>query len=228
MLIAGTSCDDQRHINGNGDVITETRQVTKAERIRVSSSFDVEITQGATTSVTVEGDANLLPYVLITEDEGVLKVKTKENLNYSSDHGIKIHITTNKLEQVSVDGSGNVTGMNKFSGADKLKLSITGSGDIKLDVNAPSVDANIVGSGSVTLSGETKEQHVTIAGSGDYLAEELKSENTVVKIVGNGDAKVFADISLDVHVAGSGSVLYRGSPAIKQNITGSGDVKKMD
>ena len=41
-----------------------------------------------------------------------------------------------------------------------------------------------------------------------------------------GAAPIYA-AKLDVHVAGSGTVYYRGNAAVTQKITGSGEVKKL-
>ena len=34
--------------------------------------------------------------------------------------------------------------------------------------------------------------------------------------------------TLDIHIAGSGTVYYKGNPTVKQKVAGSGDIKKLD
>ena len=217
-----------RHIEGNGVITTQTRNINKANRIKLAGSFDVEIIQGNTTGVQIEGDENILPYIIITEKDGFLVIKSKDHFSYSSTDKIKIRITTPQLEQVNLVGSGDIIGKGKFIGADKLKLNIAGSGDIRMEVNTPTIESEIAGSGSITLSGETKDETITIAGVGDYNSDGLKAENAKVIIAGSGDVKVFAASHLNVSIAGSGNVSYKGNPTIKQHIAGSGDVKKID
>jgi hypothetical protein len=217
-----------KHIEGNGNVITQARNISKATRIKLAGSFDVELTEAANTSVEVVGDDNILPYILTSENDGVLLIKAKDHISYNSSDGIKIKISTPKLENLQLAGSGNIIGKGKFIGSDKLILKIAGSGDIKLDVNTPTIVSDIAGSGSISLSGETKEETISIAGVGNYLAEELKAENAKVKIAGSGDVKLFVSANLDVNIAGVGSVYYKGNPTVKQKVAGSGDVKKLD
>ncbi len=217
-----------KRVKGNGDVRTEDRNITRAERIKLRGSYDVEITQGPVTSVKVEADDNILPFIFTSQEDGFLLIKSKEHVNFSTDNPIKIYITTAKLEQLQLSGSGNIIGKNKFTGGDKLTLKISGSGSMDLEVNTPSIDGDISGSGSITLKGETKDQKVHISGVGDYNADDLKSETTKVRIAGSGNVKVFADANLDVNIAGVGSVYYKGNPTIKQNVAGSGEVKKID
>ncbi|MES2004763.1 MAG: head GIN domain-containing protein [Bacteroidota bacterium] len=229
-LILFSSCRwmGYKRIKGNGVIVTQDRHIDHAERITLKGSYNVEITQGATTSVKVEGDENILPFILVNQEGEGLVIRSKDHISYSTDHDIKIYITTDKLEQVNLQGSGNISGKTKFTGGDKLTLRIAGSGDIKMEVNTPSIDANISGSGSMNMSGETKDQNIHIAGVGNYNAENLKSESARVKIAGSGDVKIFADASLDINIAGVGSVFYKGNPTVKQHVAGSGEVKRLE
>lgn len=217
-----------KHIEGNGILATQTRNAQRANKIKMAGSFDVEIIQAPSVSVKIEGDENILPYVIAEDRDGFLVIKTKDHINYSASHDIKVYITTPNLEELILAGSGNITGKSKFTGSDKLVLKIAGSGDIKLDVNTPNVHSEIAGSGSIALMGETKDESIKIAGVGDYDAAGLKAENAKINIAGNGDVKVFAASELEVNIAGSGTVFYKGNPSLKQHIAGSGEVKKVE
>ena len=217
-----------RRIKGNGIISTENRNINRAVNIKLAGSYDVEITQGPVTSLKVEADENILPYIITQDEGGYLVIKSRNNYSFSTEHNIKVYITTDKLERVHMAGRGNITGKNKFTGGNKLELKIAGSGDINMEVNTPDIEADIAGSGSMTLSGETKDERIKISGVGDYNADQLKAESANVKIAGSGNVKVFADLNLDVSIAGVGSVYYKGAPSIKQHIAGSGEVKKIE
>ncbi|MEY2901691.1 MAG: hypothetical protein RLY89_797 [Bacteroidota bacterium] len=230
ILVLFSSCRmfGYKHIEGNGNIITQSRNISKATKVKLAGSFDVELTPGAMTKVEVVGDDNILPFIYTEEKDGFLVVKSKDYLTYNSTEGIKIKITTPQLENLQLAGSGNIIGQGKFTGSDKLVLKIAGSGDIKLEINTPKIESDIAGSGSISLTGETKDETIKIAGSGDYLTEGLMAENATVRIAGQGDVKVFTSTTLDIHIAGSGTVYYKGNPTIKQKVAGSGDIKKLD
>lgn len=217
-----------KSIHGNGDIVTEKRNVTKAERIVLKGNFDIILVPGETASVSIETDENLQKYVLLSESNDELVFKTKSKFNLKSDHGIKITITTPTLTGINLAGSGNVRGTNKFTGGKELKIDIAGQGDVDLMVNTPKVEVDIKGSGNVNLQGETKSASFDIAGTGDCNAELLKSENASIKIAGNGNVKVYADVSLNIKIVGSGDVFYKGNAEVSQNIVGAGNVKKID
>ena len=224
-----SSCEliNYERVKGNGNPGSEQRNIGRATRIKSLGSFDVKLIQGNTTGVKIEADANLIPYIVTEEEDGYLVVKTKDHVNLTSTNPIRVYITTDKLEELEVAGSSDITGEGKFAGADHLKLSIAGSGNITLDVNTPEIDASIAGSGDINLTGETKDAKVEIAGDGNYKAENLKSENVAVSIAGSGDVRVFADNTLKVDIAGSGDIYYKGNATITKSIAGSGTIKPL-
>jgi hypothetical protein len=179
------------------------------------------------TNVRIQGDDNLLRYIITDDDEGWLEVRMRDHINYRTTSPIKVYVTTPVVSAINVTGSGNVSANNKFYSSRKMALSITGSGDITCNVNTPRVDANLTGSGTLHISGETKDLDINIAGSGNYDGGDLKTENAKVKIAGSGDVSLFADAHLNVNVMGSGTVKYRGNALVNKKIMGSGSVLKI-
>jgi hypothetical protein len=226
IAMALTGCE-YKTIKGNGNVTTEVRKNLSVNKIKLMGSYDVELIPGSTPSVSIDADENILPYIITENRNGVLEIKSKNHFNLSSTHAIKVSIVTDKLESVVLSGSGNVVGKGKFTGADKLNISILGSGDINIETNTPKVDSHIAGSGTITLKGETKDATINIAGGGEYKGDELKAENVKISITGSGDVRVFADATLDVHITGGGDIYYKGNPAITQHIVGGGSIKQL-
>jgi|SRR6478672_9115533 len=230
LLIAtfATSCDFmfRKTVHGNGTLKTEERNVTNTDKIKSLGNFNVDIIQGSPSSVKIEADENLLPYILTENKDGGLVIRARDGYNLSSDNKIKVTVTTDRLQEVEVDGSGDVNGDGKFTGADHLKISIAGSGNINLNINTPQISSSIAGTGNIALSGETKDSKIEIVGVGNYKAENLLSENVDVHIAGSGNAKVYAENNLSVNIAGSGDVYYKGNASIKQSIAGSGKITK--
>lgn len=228
MASLTTSCDlmFRKTVHGNGNLTSQQRTVSNTDRIKSMGNFNIDIVQGSPSSVKIEADENLLPYILTENKEGRLVIHTREGYSLSSNNKIKVTVTTDKLAEVELDGSGNVNGIGKFSGTDHLKVSVAGTGDINLSANTPEIESSIAGTGNITLSGETKNSKIEIAGVGDYKAEDLMSENVEIHIAGSGNARVYAENNLDIHIAGSGDVYYKGNASVKQNIAGSGKIRK--
>lgn len=223
-----TGCDNpfNKTINGNGKITTAERNLSEFKKITCAGNYDVKLTQGTQASIKIETDENILPYIVTNVDGDELKIHSKEDVNLRPSEKTKLYITTNRLEAFKLTGSGDVSTTNKFNGGDYLDLDISGSGNMHFDVNTPRIESSISGTGDIYLTGETKDSKISIAGSGNYHSEDLKSENVKVKIAGSGDARLFADSTLDINIAGMGNVFYKGNASVTQNIAGSGKIQK--
>lgn len=227
-LLFAVSCGmDGRHIKGNGNTVTESRNVQNATSINVLGSMNVVLAEGAT-DVKLKGDENLLKYVTIEERDGWLEIRTRDGYNLDSQNDLVVYVTTPILKKLKLTGSGDVTSGNKFSSTEPITFSITGSGDLSIPIHAPKINVSIAGSGNFNALGETKEAKVSIAGSGNFNGLELKAENADINIAGSGDVYIFADVSIKANIMGSGGVHYKGNAAVNKSVMGSGEVVKAE
>lgn len=215
------SCES---ISGNGNVRDEKRPLSNINTVKTSGSIDVEINNSDTYSLTVENDENLIPYVVTEINGGELNIHYKNGYSIMNDHA-KVIVTVPTLDRIITSGSGNVTTNGVIKSDNEMEMNTSGSGDIKANVNAPSVKVTGSGSGDIELSGMTKDFDCRISGSGDIKCSNLKSENAVIHVSGSSNVHVFASVSLKVNVTGSGDVHYSGNPSSPEiHITGSGTV----
>ncbi|HVL40011.1 MAG TPA: head GIN domain-containing protein [Fimbriimonadaceae bacterium] len=189
-------------LRGSGVQKTETRSIGAFKRIELIGAGEVNVSVGATSDLKLEIDDNLAEYIT-TEIEGdALVIRNKRNI--SSTIGPRIRVGAERLQAITISGSGKVKAMG---------------------ISAKAFDATISGSGSITLEGKTDQLHAAINGSGAIDAERLEAGTAEVSIRGSGSALVDAMGALSVSISGSGSVLYAGNPAkIEQSITGSGTI----
>lgn len=226
LLIA--SCDFMnKSVEGNGNYTTQTRSISRADRIRLEGSFDVVLVPSSTTSVRVEADENLMQYIITKDEDGWLVIRPEDHTNLKSSQKIRVTVSTDKVEALDVSGSGTVTSQSQFTGGDKLDVDLSGSGEIKMNVNTPKVEGSISGSGHIVIVGETKNLKVSMSGSGTFNSTELLCEDANIDIAGSGNASVYADSQLKVSIAGSGDVYYKGKAEVHSDIAGSGGVKRL-
>jgi len=215
-------------VDGNGIRSTEQRNVADFNGVSVSGGMDVILIPGAY-SVRIEADENLLQYIETELDGNVLEIGPRKGYNLRSDADMKIYVSAPYFNEIEVSGSGSVVSQSKIKAENKLNTNISGSGDMKLDLDAPEVDMDISGSGSVMLSGATRKLRADINGSGELMAFNLMSEETEVEISGSGDAEVYASKVLGISISGAGNVEYKGNPpSLNQNVAGAGSVRKAD
>jgi len=227
---------------GNGKVVTEERGSGNFTQIQLNGSAEVFLTQGNENSVTVKADENLIG-LLNTEIYGdVLKIEIKGNISRYT--AMEVHVTVSNLRKISVNGSGDFKSKNTLKAQD-FEITINGSGDVDLDLDARNLAAGVNGSGDVTVSGVRGNLSIRIAGSGDFEGKRLDLEDCIIKVFGSGDvalsgraAKVEIEQSAsgDINLFnleaeevtargnGSGDMLVHVTKSLKGTLNGSGDI----
>lgn len=198
------ACSKER-INGNGTVVTESRNQSNFTGIKASGSSAVLITQGAAFKVEVKGSSNLIPYYETKIVNNVLEVGYKNNVNVKNDN-IQVLITMPTLTSLSLHGSGNISSSGVFAGNTDFNAYIAGSGNINFS------------------SGTTQNFNSTITGSGNIYAINMVADKAETEITGSGSTEITATTNLKVKITGSGNVYYHGTPVITSTISGSGAV----
>lgn len=209
-------------IRGSGKIATEKRNVSEFHSIELSGTGNVYLQQGTEQSLTVTTDANLMSELETHVSSGKLKVGFKNGVSRVT--RLDVRITMKDLKNLSISGSGNLEGKGRFKVND-LKLKISGSGEISLEVDARTISSNISGSGEIYLKGRSENEDVRISGSGDYYAFDLLSQKAMVVISGSGNCRINAAQELDAELYGSGNVEYQGRPIVNIKSSGSGRIR---
>ncbi|GHC63906.1 head GIN domain-containing protein [Ulvibacter litoralis] len=213
-----------KKIKGNGNVTTKTVNTQDYDEIRVIGSLDVHLERGNEGSITVTTDSNIQEYIVVEVENNSLKIRVQKNINVSTNKGIHVTVPFETISSVSLTGSGDVNTKDTIK-TDSFNASVTGSGDVTLDVTSTNIDAKVIGSGDLTISGKTKSLEVKVTGSGDFKGKGLKAENTQAYVSGSGDIVVLASKSIKARVNGSGDIEYSGNPdTADTKVLGSGSI----
>ena len=215
----------QETVTGNGKIKKEKRSATGTfDEISVSGKYKVLIKQGSTTSVDLEGDENILPYIETEVKGDELQIHTKKGYNVKPTGTITVYVTLPKLSEISSSGSSSFAGEGVIKG-DKLEIGLSGKAEMDLELNYNDLELGMSGSGSVKMAGTATKAEVNISGNGEFNAPGLKSQNMELNISGNGNAHVNVDKKLEVAISGNGKVKYKGSPTTNQFVSGNGRVE---
>jgi hypothetical protein len=217
-----------KRVTGNGVLSTQQRNLGDFNGVDVSGPIKVFISQNSVSSVKIEGDENLLEYIEIENQGDDLEIRTRRGYNLRPRSGIKIYITAPSFDKLAVTGSGELKTQTKISNGKNVGVSVTGSGDMILNIDAPSINSEITGSGNITINGGTRNFSTEVTGSGEVHAFDLLSENTKVTITGSGDVEIFASKQLDINISGSGDVKYKGNPSVNKSVAGAGDIRQIN
>jgi len=134
-------------IYGDGNVVTEIRNVSNFDGIKVSSGIDVFIKQGNSENLKVEADKNLHDVIKTEVKNNILYIYSEENIRKA--RAKKVYVLYKNLELIKITSSGDLKGVNTLT-TDDLDISLSSAGDLDLDVEAEQIYISISSSGDAT------------------------------------------------------------------------------
>lgn len=227
-----SSCDFEAYsktIEGNGNIVTRTYDVSDFNGISVALSAKVNYTVSENYSCIVRVDENLLEYLDIKmKDNDLLLGRLKEhnNTNLKATEFV-IEVTAPSLEEINLAGSGEFNALSPMEG-EKLEVNLAGSGDVffKEKVAVGELEMSVAGSGSIDCKEIVADKLETnLAGSGDLKVAGGTVREAEAGVAGSGDVVLYCDIeTLEADIAGSGDIKARVSGKLEYGIIGSGDI----
>jgi len=208
---------------GTGTVITQERSVAEFDEIEIDGQATVFLEQGATNSVKVKIDSNLVQYIK-TEVSG-MKLKVKEDKCIEEVTEFEIYITTNQLSKLTVDGAVKVKGETNIK-SDKLYIETESSGEVILSLDVDDLETVTKGSGILKLVGRAMNFDVEVEAAGSVDAFGLIAKDADAEVSGAGTCKINVTEKFDGDVSGSGKIFYKGNPKkVKTDASGSGTIQ---
>ncbi len=207
---------------GSGELVTESRAIGSFDRLAIDGPVDVVIRQGATRSLVITAEDNLIDLVRARSEGGTLSLDT--NGSFRTRIGIRAVLTVPRIDAVAINASGDV----QFDGwnARAIDLAIRGSGDIELGGEVSDVRALIGGSGDIDLApARLSYVDADIEGSGEIRMGSLRKLDATL----NGSGMIEAgDVGeLDAVLNGSGEIRYRSAKRIRRlERNGSGRIAR--
>jgi hypothetical protein len=224
-LFTACGVDLFNRVNGNRNIITKQR---KAENdftgIKVSTGIDLYINQGNSNKITVEADENLHDIIITEVIDGVLKVYSKKSIWRAKAR--KVYVTVKKLNSLKATSGSDVYGEDTIK-TDEISIYATSGADIRITVDAISVETNSTSGSDIKISGKSKN-HASSATSGSSIdAYNLQSENVIAKATSGADINIYASEKLDAKATSGGDIDFKGNPIkVNKKSSSGGDVSK--
>lgn len=212
LCIAGISCingQTGKTVYGNGNVVTKERAAGDFSGIKVSSGIDVYLKQGDNMTISVEADENLQEYIITEIRNGVLHVYTDASIRKAE--AKKVRVTMKEINTVSTSSAGDIFGETPVK-TERLELSASSAGDIKLEVHARAVSIDLSSSGDITLSGEADSLEADLSSAGDLNAYNFTARMADVSASSAGDADICVTGKLKARASSAGDINYKGNP----------------
>ena len=206
-LLLATSCGNTT-ITGSGNIVSESRSVNGFTALSFSGAGELNITQGASESLSITTDDNLMEYIETTVQGGVLNIAFRDGVTLDPSNSITYDISIIELNNVT------------FSGAGSIQVN-------SLNVAASTFDFAVSGAVECSIAGQVDQQNITVSGTLTYSAPNFECASATVNISGVGDITLWVSDTLDVAISGVGDVFYWGSPVTTIDISGVGNVENL-
>ncbi|HEY2518012.1 MAG TPA: head GIN domain-containing protein [Polyangiaceae bacterium] len=202
-LVLSLSACHQDGTSGSGHLKTDTRDVANFSQVDFDAFGTLTVTQGATESLTIQADDNLLPQLTSKVANGKLSLGVEGNVRPSE--GMRYTLVVKNLAELDVSGAGSVTVTGLKTDALRVRLS---------------------GAGSVKISGQAASENIALSGVGSFDGKDFATKTAKVAVSGAGSAEIRASDTLDANISGVGNLDYFGDPKVTKSISGVGAIAK--
>jgi hypothetical protein len=216
----------------HGETILETRTVAVFNSIHVYDKIDVYFTQDTSLKapiIQVKTGKNLMSNIKTEVSGNSLVIENKNKCNFvrGVHNEVTVYVSAPYVKYFEQDGVGNIFGTNTVV-QDTIYMNILNSGDIHLNVDVAAVKGHTHGIGDHYLKGKTKGYFMNVQGQGFVNALDLEAGYTYLYFQSNGEAHLQVSGQLDVEIASTGNVYYKGgAPVVNAKVTGSGKLFKL-
>ncbi|MES2898654.1 MAG: DUF2807 domain-containing protein [Pseudomonadota bacterium] len=218
-----------------GENTSEGRAVdARVVKVKLSGVINLHIKQGATPSLTLFGERELLNKVSVSQSGDTLTIDTEKrnSWNFGRDKNeLRAELTLPNLNEFVSNGVG-ASEVRGFSGND-VKVILDGAGSVIVSSNyknvvarlggvgsmtlnsgeADNVDLNMRGAGQISVNGNAKVLRASLGGVGSLDAKKLQADSVELDMSGLGGASVYAKTSANLKLSGLGSATVYGKPS---------------
>jgi hypothetical protein len=222
-----TSCVSSQSfmtINGSGPSVNKDFKVSNFHGIEVSNGFDVILVQGNSEGLTLNVQENLLEYITVTVDQGILKIYSDKNINATQP--MKARITFKDINKLNVSGGGDVTSETPIN-VQKMDIGMSGGGDVNFNLNSDELKCGISGGGDLKIDGNIKNYNLDLTGGGDVTSVINSAVTVDCRVSGGGDVKITSkgktsDAKIDIS-GGGDLTMELNADKLKCSLSGGGD-----
>ena len=191
------------------------------DKIKVSQSIELEITQGSEKSVEVLASDEARQILIMDVENGELVLGLKKSSFLKSVGKVKILITTPTITSLSTSSSAEIKGMNNLNSTNLVLVSSSGS-EIDVDVNADNLTVVCDSGSTIDVKGSAKNLSATSSSGSSIDAENLSSITAVLKSSSGSSIEIGETKNLDATSASGSSINYKGTPQITNQKATSG------
>ncbi len=211
------------HVSGD---YSKTFDIKNFDAVEMSGPFRVNITQGETFEVKVQGQENIVAQVEARVDGTTLVLDYDPGIFQGYNGMIGVSVAMPQLSEVVLGGATQAN-IDNFTTTD-LHVDISGSSRAFVQVNGEAVTTHMAGASNLKLFGKTATLEAEIKGASRLDALALETGMARIEADGAARAKVNVQQELHADIEGAANVEYQGNPTINVNEEGQRKMEKIE
>jgi hypothetical protein len=200
------------------DPNAELRPVKGYHGIRVSSAFDLYLSQGQDEKVVVSAkDLKMRDRIKTEVVDGILIIRLEGNWWHMGNHKLKAYISYTTLDEITASGASNVYVDGVITG-DKLTLNLSGASDFKGAVKVGQLSVDQSGASDSHITGQVSgTATIHSSGASDVKGYELAVEDCLAHASGASDIQITVNKQLDADATGASSIYFKGGGVLRES-----------
>ena len=218
-----SACDSNEItcIRADSNTTTETRDISDFTGVVMNTVGRLIVAEGPEYSFKISGPENVVGLTKAEIQNSLLVIGSDACFN--GDYELVVEVMAPQYELINLSGVGTIQTATHLTG-DLIEVELMGIGTVDAEFVADKLQTTMAGQGTLIYSGSVDRHEIVASGEFTFKGYTLITNHTVIEHTGIGISEVTANETLSVTISGSGSVLYKGSPAITSNITGTGEI----
>ncbi len=219
----------RKNIKGSGTVITKFVDAPDFHKISASRAVHVVISNEPTGKIRIEADDNLMDYVYVKADGGVLRITMDDELHNITQMNVTVTVPVNKrLSDLRASSAAHIVCKTAFrteeceiaasSAAriavavkcDKCELSASSAARITAAIEANSCSIELSSAARAEVTGSAKECEADLSSAARLAAGGFVVADYSVDASSSAGARVNCTQSLEASASSGASVTYSG------------------
>jgi hypothetical protein len=201
-------------ITGSGNIVTQEPAITDFDKVDVSHSFNVEITQADSYNVTIRVDDNLVDRLLVEKQGDTLKIGLKPDFTLRVKNAtLEAEVSMPELTALDLSGA-SFTSISGFSSDEDLVVDVSGASSLQGDIEAGDAGIDASGASNVRLTGSSGNLKIGASGASSIKLEDFLAGDANIDASGASNVTVNISGRLDAEASGASNVYYLGNPTL--------------
>lgn len=205
-------------IRGNGQIKTETRELSGFNKIIAQGQFNLILTQGEKEGIQLETDENVIEFFQTRIDSQTLYITMIADIKKSEK--LNVYVSIKELTNIIILNEISLK-TNNVIHFDELYIFSGGLSNIDIELFAATLNLQLTDGTYANLKGYTENLIIKTHDETELNAFNLQSDNCNVTSTGLTDVKIWVEKELEMLVTGGSNIFYVGNPKMKNRIFSS-------